>query len=187
MDRATAFLRDYIQVRTNRVRLGFQTTHTNSQASFLCMNGQSGRSVVGTDYVIYLDELSYGWEQFGVDAGLRNWPAFEPDLFTRYRKGTLYRGGRPHNKSDALSQNPYREAMVTVLQDETNCRALCSVLLIDYVCFKFPLPWCCATASLVAQRPQCPFVIRKFLGRGSDPPTELVEAFEVQGRLFDDG
>ena len=183
-DRAAAFLRDYVQVRTNRVRLPFQTTHTNNQASFLCMNQDGGRSVSGAGYVIYLDEMSYGWERFGIEAGLQHWPAFEPDLFTARLSGTLYHGSRPHNKSDWLSNNAHREAMKSVLEDETNCRALCSVLLIDYVCFKFPLPWCCATSTALVQgKPKCPIPIGKFLGKADLPPPELIDSVTVQGRL----
>ncbi|MAQ22851.1 MAG: hypothetical protein CMK83_01400 [Pseudomonadales bacterium] len=187
MDRAGAFVRDYVQTRTNHVRLSFQTTHTNNQASFLCLEAPNGRRYTGTDYVIYLDEMEYGWQQFGVEEGLRDWPPFESDLFLTRKSGQLYRGGRPHKLSDWMSDNPHREAMKAVLRDETNCRALCSVLLVDYVCFRFPLPWCCATSSLVGGSVRCPIRVGKFLGRAFRPPPELADATNVQGRLFDNG
>ena len=189
MDRAGAFLRDYVQTRTNRVRLSFQTTHANSQASFLCLQYPDGRRGVGTDYVIYLDELAYGWEQLGVEAGLRDWPPFESDLFIARKDGNkLYHGDRPHlHHPDWLSNNSRRRAMEAVLKEETNCRALCAVLLVDYVCFRFPLPWCCATSALAQGAVRCPVKIGTFLTRAARPPTELIDPSSAQGRLFDDG
>ena len=187
MDRAGAFLRDYVQTRTNRVRLSFQTTHANSQASFLCLQHPDGRLVAGTDYVIYLDELAYGWEQLGIEAGLRDWPPFQPDLFIARQFGNkLYHGDRPHtHRPDWLSNNSRRRAMEAVLKEETNCRALCSVLLVDYVCFRFPLPWCCA--AIAQPSVQCPLRIGKFLTMAARPPVEVTDPASVQGRLSDDG
>ena len=162
--RAAAFVRDYIQTRTNSIRRRFQTTHANNQASFLCMHQNTGRTIIGADYVIYLDEMAYGWDRLGVEAGLSNWPTFQPDLFKSYRSSSFYHGTRPHNRSDAFSWNVHREAMKEVLKDKSYCRAVCSVLLVDYVCFKFPLPWCCATASQFLKFLRCPFKVGTFLG-----------------------
>ena len=185
IDRAAAFLRDFVQTRTNRVRLPFQTTHANSQASFLCMQLPNGKYVSGTDYVMYLNEMEYGWQALGRAEGLRNWPSYDSSLFITWRRGDLYHGSRPHNLSNSLNNNSHRTAMNAVLREETNCRALCSVLLVDYVCFRFPLPWCCA--AIAQPSVQCPLRIGRFLTMGDQPPVEVTDPVSVQGRLFDDG
>jgi len=142
-ERAPAFLADYLSGRIFDLwccPADHDTDlHVLPQVAFLT-HAQSFVPGGRLHRILRLESLEADWADLG--RSITDWPAFNT---TEWRvPWAEYRQTKPHEATNAESSSATRSHMRTLLAEATPRRAICRVLMPDYVCFNYSLPDGCA-------------------------------------------
>ena len=113
------------------------------------------------DFVGHIESLEVDWARIG--HFVPHWPPFDLETWKEWKP--------QNNTSNNMKLNPVRTALELLLlkprDDSRYRRAICRVLLPDYLCFGYELPTDCAAAIGDAHGVTCPFLA------GSRPEVQL--------------
>jgi hypothetical protein len=135
---------------------------TVPQLSFFAaaLLSRDARQRVGRfDFIGKLEQVEADWLQVGRLMRQGAWPAFNTTLFGD-PGGRLWYGDRHDIGATPKSLAARREMAELLSRDGPELVAVCAVLLLDFVCFSYPLPKHCTEAlGGSAREHRCPFSV----------------------------